>query len=150
MEKRNLQIVAGNISGLVLDVVSGMISALAMGAVYLATVNGAQADNYSAYFGEPDKRFNFEPFIIHIETEAAVGVVSAPAISIGTNAPNYNNILSTVTLSGLSAVGTHSLFLPSPGSMQAMYGQDIYVNITSAGIGTQLDLSVDLIGSFQP
>lgn len=150
MEIRTLHIGAGDITGIVLDLITGNINGLVGGAVYLATINGGQAQNYSQYFQEPGTLFNFEPLLIQVEVESATGIISVPAISIGTNGPSYNNILSTMSLTGLTAAGTHTVVFPSPGSMEAMYGTDIYVNVTSVAVGTELTLSVDLIGTYQP
>lgn len=148
METQEIQIVKGNVTGIVLDVISGSINGLQMGAMYLATINGATP--YGQSFSQPDTHYNFEPLLIQIEVESATGIISVPAMSIGTNAPNYNNILTAMTLTGLSVAGAHTVVLPSPGSMEALYGTDIYANVTSAGVGTELTISVDLIGTFQP
>lgn len=150
MEKRNLQIVAGNIVGLVLDVVSGSINGLVSGAVNIATINGNQGMMYGAFFGEGDTQFNFKPLLIQVDVVSATGIISVPAISIGTNSPSYNNILAATTLTGLTMAGAHSIFLPTAGSMEAMYGEGIYANVTSVAVGTELTLAVDLIGAFQP
>lgn len=150
MKIRTLHIGAGDITGIVLDLITGNINGLIGGAMYIASINGAQSSNYSQFFQESDTQFNFEPLLIQIEVESATGIISVPAISIGTNGPNYNNILSTMSLTGLTAVGTHTVVFPSPGSMEALYGTDIYVNVTSVAVGTELTLSVDLIGTYQP
>lgn len=150
MKTRLFHIGAGDILGVVLDVITGNVNGLIAGAMYLATINGDQSQNYSRFFGEADTQFNFEPLLIQFEVESATGILSVPAISIGTNSPDYNNVLTAMTLTGLSVVGAHTVVFPSAGSMEAMYGTDIYVNVTSVGIGTELTLSVDLIGTYQP
>lgn len=150
MEVRTLHIGAGDITGLVLDVITADINGLVAGAMYIATINGTQAQTYSQFFGEPNTLFNFEPLLIQIEVESATGIISVPAISIGTNSPTYNNILTAMTLTGLSVAGAHTIVFPTAGSMEALYGTDIYVNVTSVGVGTELTLSVDLIGTYQP
>lgn len=150
MDKRLFHIGAGDISGLVIDVITGALNGLVAGAAYFATINGMQSQNYSQFFGQSNTQFNFEPLLLQLEVASATGVVSVPTITIGTNAPNYNNILNTTPLTGLSTAGVRTITTPSPGSVRALYGEDIYVNVTSVGVGTELTLSIDLIGSFQP
>jgi len=150
MDTRTLHIGAGDIDGLVLDVISADINGLAGGPMLIGTINGVQSRNYSQFFGEGNVQFNFEPLMIQLEVQSATGVTLVPTVSIGTNAPNYNNILSALVLTGLSVAGAHTVMLPSPGGMEALYGQDIYANVTSVGLGTELTLSVDIIGTYQP
>lgn len=150
MEKRNLHIVAGDVYGLVLDAISGTLNGLVSGAMYLATINGAQAATYSSFFGEPDTQFNFEPLMIQFEVASATAVISVPTVSIGTNSPTYNNILLAMALTGLTGAGSHTIVLPSPASMEALYGTDVYANVTGAGVDTELTIEVDVIGTYQP
>jgi hypothetical protein len=150
MKKRNLHIVAGEVCGLVLDAISGTVNGLVSGTMYLATIDGTQAEMYSSFFGEGDTQFNFEPLLIQFGVQSATGIISVPTVSVGTNSPTYNNILGAMALTGLTGAGSHTVVLPSPGSMEALYGTDIYANVTGAGVGTELTISVDLIGTYQP
>lgn len=147
MDRRLFHIGAGDISGFVMDLIGMNINALVSGATRLGVVNGDQATNYSRSFGEDDRQFNFYPFLIHISVDDASGIVQVPILSIGTNSPNFDNVLSATTLTGLSALRVQSVYLPNIGGAVVNYGGSVFANVTGVAIGTTLLLTVSVIGA---
>ena len=116
----------------------GSISLLSSGATLLGTTeNGTE---------------NFYPMLYAVAIQSSnFSVLATPAvISIGTNSPNYNNILSGVTLTGSylvnqvisSSIGgtVYSAVAPNTG---------IYVKVTPLiGTGTAVAAHVTLLGDY--
>jgi hypothetical protein len=146
MDRRLFHIGAGDIPGLVWDVLTTDLDGLALGSVLLATINGNQSNTYGALFSEQDTQFQFFPMFLHCYVRTAMLIVGVPTLSVGTNSPSYNDIIGATTLTGLSLAGRQSVYLPVAGGRTAAYGSDVYVNVTTAGIGTSLTLSASLIG----
>lgn len=150
MQTRRFHIQAGDIDGLILDCLSATVDGLQLGTSTINLIDGDQAKNYSSLFGESNKLFSFFPLLIQVLVTADAQMISVSTLSIGTNSPNFDNILSPTLLTGLTSTGKQSVFLPSPGSSVATYGSTVTAKITSIGIGSLLSLQVSVIGVFQP
>lgn len=150
MQTRRFHIQAGDIDGLVLDCISASLDGLRLGTTDISLIDGNQARDYAALFGESAKSFSFFPLLIQVLVTADSQMLSVATLSIGTNGPSFDNILSPTLLTGLTSTGRQSIFLPSPGSNIATYGSTVTAKVTIAGIGTLLSLQVSVIGAFQP
>lgn len=149
MTKRMFHLLAGDMAGVMIDVLSARVNGLVVGTTLLASINNNQLQ-YSRQFGEAQKQFNFYPLLAHILVTNDSAVTGVATLSIGTNASTFDNILGPTLLTGLSLTNKQSVFLPAAGANIVLFGTDINVNVTGAGLGTALQLAVSLLGVFQP
>lgn len=149
MDRRILHIGTGDINGIILDVLSATVDGLAGGTSRMTpNVNTALAE-YSRAAGEPDSVFDFVPFFAHFEVIADSLVTLATTVSIGTNSPNWNNILAATVLTGLTTTGKQGVVLPALGYAKIANGDTANVKVTSVGLGVTLTLTANLFGAFQ-
>lgn len=76
---------------------------------------------------------------------------SSPTVSIGTNSPNFDNILAATSLSGLAARGDFINFdLLSPTVLKAINTTTtpIFVNVSVAANATTFNLALELRGEY--
>ena len=143
---QNIHCQAGDVRGIVLDVLAVSVDATASGVTVLGILNGAQAA-YRAKFGQWNTSFDFRVFFVSLHVTAASGVLVVPTLSLGSNGTSYNDIMIGTALTGLSGAGKHSVFVPL-GSTTAPYGSTVACNVTTPATATALTLEVSLIGCF--
>lgn len=80
---------------------------------------------------QPAVSTNYIPLLVSLETVSISGVVTLPLVSVGTNSPNYNNIMTLTTLPSAASVITVPVV-----AGQIFNNQDVYVNVGVAGVGT--------------
>lgn len=92
----------------------------------------------------------FLPTLIRIGVVTTTGFVAAPTVSIGSNSPNYNNVLPATSLGG--AIGlTSSLALRNQALVNtSVLNNDIYLfaNVTVAANATTYVLRVVVDGDY--
>lgn len=72
-----------------------------------------------------------------VEITEASGVITVATVSAGTNAPNYDNIVSNYILTGLNTVGSNMLSTTLVHS--AVNGNvDIYAKVQNSAVATNL------------
>ena len=79
------------------------------------------------------------------------GKNSAPTVSVGTNSPNYDNILAATSLSGLSTRGDFINFdIVSPSVQRAINTNStpIFANVSVGASATTFNLAVQLRGQY--
>lgn len=149
LKTRLMHIAAGDIRGLVMDVIGGSVNGMATGATKLGTVNGVQID-YARAFSETGMAYDFCPLLVRVSPTAQTGSISTPTtLTIGTNSPNYDNLAGPILLTGLTALGLHTVAAVGAAASVAVYGADVFCNVTIAatGIGATLVFEVALIGA---
>jgi hypothetical protein len=84
------------------------------------------------------------------------GFTSVPTLSVGTNAPDYNNVLPAVSTAGLdaegeyfripvgTAVGTGGVFR----GMAPVSSASLKAQVTVAAVATQYDIEVQVVGAY--
>lgn len=88
---------------------------------------------------------SFYPTQAFIEAVTTTGTITTMAsVTIGTNSPNYNNIIPISTVVGLSAAGVHSPIRPSGAMFVVPPGTDIYFNISAIPVGTSVVQTVNV------
>lgn len=111
------------------------IDAKVTGARLIAVINGAAT--------------LFFPYRARVVCRSANAITVPATMSIGTNAPNYNNVYAAGTLTGLTQLGD-LLNLPVLASTKVVSQRvAVYANITVAAVGTAQLLRVDLIGDYE-
>lgn len=73
------------------------------------------------------------------------GYSTSPIISVGTNNPDYNNIISSLDLSSLDAIGK-ILLNPISSVYVPPSGADVKIKVNTAASATSYDLDVHLNG----
>lgn len=112
-----------------------MINMLSSGATKIGTTeNGTQ---------------KFFPQWATITVATANALISLGSVSIGTNSPNYNNLLGTTLLTGLDAVNatTRKEITGVIGAVEP--NTDIYVNVSGLALGASYQVEVTLWGFYQ-
>lgn len=98
----------------------------------------------------------FMPFFMVLHLRGVTGFTSVPTVSVGTNAPTYNNVLAATALTGLDAEGEY-IRLPigtELGSSGAFRGiapgssVSLKANVTVAAVATTYDLEVCIVGAY--
>ena len=98
----------------------------------------------------------FMPINMIVMLRAVSGFVSVPTVSIGTNAPDYNNILPASALTGLDAIGEYFRLalgtqIGTTGTYRGMSPSSsvaIKANVTSAAVATTYDVEVQIVGAY--
>lgn len=109
---------------------------------YGADVVGTSA-GHTAIFTAPQP---FVIFAIQAVTTNVSGLILGPSISLGTNAPSYNNILGISLLTSLSLVNNiFSLTASNPGYVMQT-NDTLYVDVTTAALATTYDFQIIVIG----
>lgn len=137
---------AGDIWGVVMDALTVTVNTAVLGSTFISKINGAQGLNYSNLFSEGDEQFDFVPVLIHLNVIVDTVVLVAPSISIGTNSPNYDNVLGITLLAGLLSTGKRMTTLPASGNAVAAYGTDLYLKVTTAAVATAQQMEVSILG----
>lgn len=74
------------------------------------------------------------------------GVITGPTFSIGTNSPNYNNVVSLSLITSLSAANNLlNINLANP-SQTLNYNDTIYLNVAIAALATHYNFQIILLG----
>jgi len=97
-------------------------------------------------FTNADSTKLFFPFKIRVYGTNIVSPVTPATLSIGTNASNYNNILSSVSLTGLVTTGTFIDYLPTYPISTISAGTDVYVNVTVGASATTFGVRIAVYG----
>lgn len=93
---------------------------------------------------------NFRAHRLIVEITAANTIAIVPAISVGTNSTDYNNILAITTLTGLSAVNkiiSVDLGLVAMDSVAPNTG--IYLKVTTGATATTCTFRAALVGDYE-
>jgi len=81
---------------------------------------------------------------IHVETTNASGVLTPALISVGTNSPNYDNLVALGTVGTLT---DRNLFLSiSSNNIRVPANTDIKVRVVTAAIGTSQNFRIAMHG----
>jgi hypothetical protein len=88
----------------------------------------------------------FIPSKIHFVCKTVTGFVSAPTVSVGTNSPNFNNIVTAAALTGLSTID-----LVLPGILAGLpvivrINDTIKARVSIVGVATTLTFDVFVEG----
>ncbi len=75
------------------------------------------------------------------------GFTSVPTMSLGTNSPNFNNIIAATPLTGLNALGKYAVLAIASGTAVPSLTL-IQFNITVAAVATTYQLGFNLIGYY--
>lgn len=94
-----------------------------------------------------NKGMVFVPHSIIIRTQALSGITLLPSITIGTNGPGYNNILTTLTLTSMNAPDSVLSKLIDPGKSVVPANSNIYIKSTGIALGSWT-IMVDLFGYY--
>jgi hypothetical protein len=92
----------------------------------------------------------FYPLTLSISVTDIAGLVTPAVISMGTNSPNYNNIVAATTLTGLNAVNkiltvnVASLITSVPPETE------IYVRVSVASVATTFAFRASMTGFILP
>lgn len=88
----------------------------------------------------------FHPIVISIEVVEASGVTTPANISVGSNSPDFNNILAAATV---GSVGSTSLSIQNlfTAGIKIPSSTDIKVKKTAQAVATTLKFRVALFGS---
>lgn len=111
------------------------------GAASTTAISGTSTGNTTLCNSESDE---IHPFAINIETTSASGVVTPAIISIGTNSPNYNNIVSMTTVP--TSAGTAKTVLLDSAYTVIPNSTDVVVKVGTAAIGTSQNFKVAILG----
>lgn len=82
--------------------------------------------------------------IIHLLNVSGGG--APPRVSIGINSPNYNNIMPSTLLTGLSSTNNDFVFMADGVIRGIGGGEEVYVRVQNASTYTDYDIQVDLVG----
>lgn len=88
----------------------------------------------------------FIPTSAHLRLVTVAGFVTAPTVSIGTNATDYDSIQAAVVLTGLDTAS--EVYTVSFGTVVPAATSDVYIKVTSAAVGSYTAI-VDLVGYYQ-
>lgn len=97
----------------------------------------------------------FMPIFIIVHLRAVSGFTSVPTLSIGTNSPNYDNVIPTSAMTGLDAVGEY--FRVPVGTSLAggvfrgiapSASVSLKANVTVAAVATTYDVEVEVVGAY--
>ena len=91
---------------------------------------------------------NFYVTGIDIESSAATAITIAGSASIGTNSPNYNNIVPITALTNLISSGIKTMLTPTQGAIVVPPNTGIYLKLTTAAVGTSQLLNAHVIGFY--
>jgi hypothetical protein len=95
------------------------------------------------------------PIFVVVYLRAVAGLTSVPTMSIGTNAPNYDNVIPAAVLAGLDVQGEY--FRIPVGTalaggvfrgMSPSSSVKLYANVTVAAVATTYDTEVQVIGAY--
>lgn len=101
--------------------------------IVLRNINGAGTG--SAQLGTIPASRIFLPTQVVIGAQAPNAITTVPTVSIGTNGPNYNNVVAATSLTGL--VGGSAIVLPLRSPMAILNGGDVvFGRISIAGVST--------------
>lgn len=97
----------------------------------------------------------FMPFFIIVMLRNVVGFTSVPTLSIGTNGPNYNNVLPATALTGVDVNGEYYR-IPvgtslAGGVFRGMSPGDsvsLKANVTVGAVATAYDIEVQIVGAY--
>lgn len=107
------------------------VDCTATGATILATIEAGRT---------------FIPMFARVRLTSVAGFVSAPTISIGTNASAYDSIQPAIALTGLDTAD--EVYALSFGTIVPAATADVYLNVTVAAFGSYT-VSVDIFGYYQ-
>lgn len=114
---------------------------------YLNTFN-AKNTGSTIFFTTPSSGFRFFPTHIIMSVLFATSITTGASISIGTNSPNFNNILANTSFSGLTTANNYQITQLS-GVLNAIpAGTSGYLNVNTASIGTSITMSCVILGTW--
>lgn len=92
---------------------------------------------------------SFYPMFGVVAMSAANTITLAGAISIGTNATSYNNIVPITTTTGLTTAGTMLNINMATAISKIAVNTGIFVNVTTGITGTSGTIDIHLFGFYQ-
>lgn len=95
---------------------------------------------------------SFYPILITVrQTNAGSLNLGIATITIGTNAPNYNNVqtITNVTLAGMSIGNVVNILAGSTGVSPLPASSNIGVRVNGLVIGTSITLGIDILGAYR-
>lgn len=101
----------------------------------------------STLIGTPPRNFIVTRVVYYAANISEL--VSLPTFAIGTNSPNYNNIVAAGILTVISNTNdvVYANILSAKGYVPANTG--IYVNNSVAAVGTAVNITIDVLGYFK-
>jgi hypothetical protein len=87
---------------------------------------------------------------IIVIAELCSGVSGDPAFSVGTNSPNYDNLISGTTYTGLGTTGKVEIFNAPDATIFSSLAPstDVFINVTAAATGSTYDVQIVLLGFY--
>lgn len=83
--------------------------------------------------GSSDLTMQGGPFLVLVTVTKGNTLTTVPIFSVGTNAPNYDNVLGSTTLpAGVASAQDQAVFLAKQDSVGFIHGAGMRVNITTA------------------
>ena len=89
----------------------------------------------------------FNPIIFLVEITALQSMTSRPQVSIGTNSPNYDNIIATTTLNGTS-VGQVQILRVEQVFPRLDAGTELRLNVRVAAVATTYTAKAVFFGTY--
>lgn len=109
-------------------------------------INGnSSASNLVGRTDNGSEKFYTEAVFINVRSANNVSVV--PTISIGTNAPNYDNICSSILLTGMTAVNKYTRASINVAAEVIAPNTEVYAKVV-AGVATGITIDVSLFGFY--
>lgn len=113
----------------------------------LVNINLANKASSTIFTPPFDGNVSFYLRAIIVQCTSASGVVTPASISIGTNSTNFNNILPTTALTGLTTSGIY-LRIPITIASPVAKSTPILVNVVTPIVGTSQVVTIYLDGYY--
>ncbi len=117
--------------------------------LYVSTLTGIDGKTTgSTEIDTTSASLRFVPMFIQIEPTTATAVVVPSSISIGTNSPNYNDILAITALTGLTSSNIMLQLTPAALSSSLAASTGVFVKVTTGATATTFTLRVSILGFY--
>lgn len=112
------------------------------------TLTGVDATATGATLIDTTESGRFVPIFINLEATNVVGFTSVPSVSIGSNSPNFDDLLAITALTDVDTTNeTTSPPLVSP-YISHPSSTGLSINVTTAAVATTYTLRVTLVGIY--
>src|SRR3990172_4451377 len=88
----------------------------------------------------------FYPVLVRIVLSAVSGLVTAPTVSVGTNSPNFNNIMGATPMTTLTAANDFFAFLLSSVAPSVAASTAIKCRVSAGATATTYTIAAHVIG----
>lgn len=88
----------------------------------------------------------FYPLRVLVEPTTVTGLITPSVVSVGTNATNYNNIMASNALTGLTGTNTISQIAADLGAIAVAAGTQVFARVITAATADAYTLRIILIG----